>query len=118
MQALEISRRAVKAGFEWPDTGGVLDKVEEEFAELRAEVEENAPAERIEAELGDLLFTLVNVARKVGVDPETALRRQLVRFTRRFRHIEAGAAAQERPLESLSLEEMEAFWQEAKAQEK
>lgn len=118
MAALEVSKRAVKSGFEWPDTGGVLDKVEEEFRELRTEVEENGPPEKIAAELGDLLFTLVNVGRKLSIDPETALRAQLERFKRRFRHIEVGAAAAGRPLNSLTLKEMEVFWDEAKRAEK
>jgi len=117
-QALETSKRAVRVGFEWPDLGGVLDKVEEEFAELRAEIEANAPREKVVGELGDLLFTLVNVARRLDADPEEALRKQLAKFHRRFRHIEAGAEEQNRPIESLSLAEMEAFWQEAKAHEK
>lgn len=119
LRALEISKRAVKAGFEWPDTGGVLDKAEEEFAELRAEIEagDEVPKERIAAELGDLLFTLVNVARKLGVDPEEALRAQNERFTRRFQHIEARAKATNRDVSALTLPEMEGFWQEAKARE-
>jgi tetrapyrrole methylase family protein/MazG family protein len=117
MGAMEVSRRAVKAGFEWPDVAGVLDKVIEEFGELRAEIETNAPKEKVAAELGDLLFTLVNVGRRIGVDPEDALRGQMERFKRRFRHIEQRAAEQGRPLESLSLDEMEAFWREAKASE-
>jgi tetrapyrrole methylase family protein / MazG family protein len=117
MAAMEVSRRAVKAGFEWPDVGGVLDKVEEEFAELRAEVEADAPKEKVSAELGDLLFTLVNVGRRIGVEPEDALRGQMERFKRRFRHIERHAAEQGRPLESLTLNEMEDLWREAKGQE-
>jgi tetrapyrrole methylase family protein/MazG family protein len=117
MAALEVSRRAVKAGFEWPDTGGVLDKAEEEFAELRAEIEAGGGRERLEGELGDLLFTIVNVGRRLGIEPEDALRRQIERFQRRFRHIEERAVATGRALESLTLAEMEAFWQEAKAQE-
>lgn len=119
LKALETSRRAVKAGFEWPDTGGVLDKVEEEFAELRAEIEagRNLSKERIASELGDLLFTLVNVARKMEIDPEEALRAQIARFTRRFQHIEARAAETGRPLETLDLAAMEVFWQEAKQRE-
>ncbi len=117
MRALETSKRAVKAGFEWPDTAGVLDKVDEELAELRAEVAADAPKERLADELGDLLFTVVNVARRVGVDPEDALRRQLDKFSRRFRHIEARAAAQGTRVDVLSLDQMETFWREAKARE-
>jgi MazG family protein len=118
MAALETSKRAVKAGFEWPDTGGVLDKAEEEFAELRAEIEAGAETEKIAAELGDLLFTVVNVGRKLGIEAETALRAQMDRFKRRFRHIERRAAETGRALDALTLDEMEAFWQEAKTQER
>jgi tetrapyrrole methylase family protein/MazG family protein len=118
LAALEISKRAVKVGFEWPDVGGVLDKVEEEFTELRAEIERSdTPKERIAAELGDLLFTLVNVARRLQIDPEEALRGQIKRFTRRFGHIESRARENNKAVDALTLSEMEAFWQEAKAQE-
>jgi tetrapyrrole methylase family protein/MazG family protein len=116
--ALETSKRAVRVGFEWPEVGGVLDKVEEEFAELRAEIEAGAAADRVSSELGDLLFTLVNIGRKLGVDVEEALRAQVARFGRRFRYIEAGARASSRAVDALSLEEMEALWQEAKRHEK
>lgn len=118
-RALQISKKAVKAGFEWPDVGGVLDKAEEEFGELRAEIENgNAGQERIASELGDLLFTLVNVARRLDIDPERALSDQINRFSRRFRHIEAGAKARNVPVSDLTLPEMEDFWQEAKQIEK
>ena len=118
IRALEISKRAVKAGFEWPDTEAVLAKVDEELAELRAEIEQGAPTDKIEAELGDLLFTLVNVARRLKIDPEEALREQLRRFDRRFRHIEGRARERGVRLESLTLAEMEGFWQEAKRSER
>ncbi len=118
LAALEISRRAVKVGFEWPDVGGVLDKVEEEFTELRAEIERSdTPKERIASELGDLLFTLVNVARRLQIDPEEALRNQIKRFSRRFNYIERRARENNTAVDALTLPEMEAFWQEAKAQE-
>lgn len=117
MRALEVSRRVVKVGFEWPDIGGVLDKVEEEIAELRAEVRAGTSRDRIASELGDLLFTLVNFARHLGIDPEEALREQVTRFSRRFHYIEEGARDQSRPVESLSLEEMETFWARAKQEE-
>ncbi|GAB4465805.1 MAG: nucleoside triphosphate pyrophosphohydrolase [Armatimonadaceae bacterium] len=118
MMALETSKRAVKAGFEWSSVDGVLDKIEEELAELRQEIEAGASAERVASELGDVLFTLVNLGRKFEVDAETALRAQIARFHRRFRHIESRAAGENRALESLSLDEMEQFWQEAKQHEK
>jgi tetrapyrrole methylase family protein/MazG family protein len=118
LRSLEISKRAVKSGFEWPDTRGVLDKAEEEFAELRAEIEAGSATDaRVADELGDLLFTMVNVARRLGVDPEEALRGQNARFMGRFRHIESSAAEQGRDVSALSLAEMEALWQEAKGRE-
>ena len=115
-QALEVSRRVVKAGFEWPELSQVLGKVDEELAELRAELEIGT-SERIASELGDLLFTLVNVARKVGVDPEAALRSQLDRFGNRWRFIEAAARARSLPVDALSLAEQETLWAEAKRAE-
>jgi tetrapyrrole methylase family protein/MazG family protein len=117
-RALQVSRRAVKAGFEWPDTTAVLAKVDEELAELRAEIARNAPPNQVAGELGDLLFTLVNVARRLDLDPEEALRGQMKRFEYRFRHIEQRARERGVPLESLTLSEMEDFWQEAKQKEK
>lgn len=116
MRALEVSKRVVKVGFEWPDIGGVLDKVEEELKELRAEIEAGQ-TERAGAELGDLLFTLVNVARQLQIDPEDALRQMTLRFARRFGAIERFAAETGRPVSALTLAEMESVWQEAKREE-
>ena len=114
MRALEVSKRVVKVGFEWPGVAEVLDKVEEEIDELRAEITAGDTAHAAD-ELGDLLFTLVNVARQLNIDPEDALRRMTHRFAARFRHIESHAAATGRALSDLSLAEMEAAWQAAKA---
>jgi tetrapyrrole methylase family protein/MazG family protein len=114
MRALEVSKRVVKVGFEWPSVDQVLDKVEEELGELRQEIAVQ-DADRMADELGDLLFTLVNVARQLKIDPEDALRRMTGRFAGRFRHIEAYAQSSGRSLDSLPLEEMEALWQQAKA---
>lgn len=116
MRALEVSKRVVKVGFEWPSVDQVLDKVEEEIGELRAEVAAH-DAERMADELGDLLFTIVNVARQLKVDPEDALRRMTARFAERFRHIEDHAQASGQPIEDMSLAEMEAVWQEAKREQ-
>jgi len=116
MCALEVSKRVVKVGFEWPTVSEVLDKVEEEIAELRAEIAQGETA-RAGDELGDLLFTLVNVARHLRIDPEDALRRMTQRFAARFRRIEQRARDTGRPVSDLSLEEMEAVWQAAKGQE-
>lgn len=116
MRALEVSKRVVKVGFEWPSIDQVLDKVEEEIAELRQEVAVQ-DADRIADELGDLLFTLVNVARQLHIDPEDSLRRMTNRFSDRFRHIEAHAQATGRSVEEMTLGEMETIWQAAKREQ-
>ena len=116
MRALEVSRRVVKVGFEWPTVSEVLDKVEEEIAELRAEIAAGA-TDRAGDELGDLLFTLVNVARQLKIDPEEALRRMTQRFAARFRRIEDYAAQTNRAVSELTLPEMETIWQAAKQKE-
>ncbi len=114
MPALAVAQkyqaRAARVGFDWPAIEEVLDKVVEEVQEIRAA---ETPQE-VAAELGDLLFVLVNFCRWKGVDAEDALREANARFYRRFTHIEACAREQGRPLENLSLDEMEACWQEAK----
>lgn len=111
LRALTISKRAARWGFEWPDIESVWEKVREEEAELREAVE-SGQARRISAEMGDLLFTLVNVARWLKVDPEDALRMMLDRFTLRFQNMEAEAS---KPLDQLSADEWETLWQKAKS---
>ncbi len=108
-EAMEIGRRCAKVGFDWPDLDGVLDKVKEEVAELQAESE----PDRVEAEFGDVLFSLVQWARRKGVDPDRALRRQMDRFRCRFAHVEDDALARG-GWEGRTLDEMEAAWQAAK----
>ncbi len=108
MRAMEVSRRAARAGFEWPDEAGVWEKVREEEREFLEAEEPEAQAD----EFADLLFALVNVARWRKIDPEDALRRMVDRFSARFRAMEA---ASPRPLGSLSPEEWEALWARAKA---
>jgi MazG family protein len=110
LRAFEVSKRAVRAGFEWPDIEGVFEKLREEEAELR-EVLATGDAAHVEAELGDLLFTLVNVARWAKVEPEEALRKMVDRFTGRFMAMERMA---EKPLTELTLEEWDALWLRAK----
>ncbi len=112
-QALTISKRAVRVGFEWPTIEGVLDKLVEEAQEIIAATN---PAE-LEAEIGDLLFTVVNLARWRQVDPESALRATNARFTRRFKQVEMLAAAQGKFLPEMTLDEMDALWNEAKTNE-
>lgn len=116
MRALEVSKRVVKVGFEWPTVAEVLDKVDEELAELRAEIVSGDTA-RTADELGDLFFTLVNVARHLKVDPEDALRRMTLRFATRFRAVELSAEESGRTVSDLTLAEMEAAWQAAKGRE-
>ena len=117
MRSLKLQNRAVRAGFDWP---GIDDKIDEELGELRAEVTGGADddPDRIEDEMGDLLFTVVNLARRLNVDPETALRRCNAKFERRFRFMEDGLAAEGTPIQSVGLEQMERHWQRAKRAER
>jgi tetrapyrrole methylase family protein/MazG family protein len=110
IQAQEYQDRAARVGFDWPEIAGVLEKVLEEIRE----VQEASEPDHVAEELGDLFFALVNLARWKKVDAESALRGTNLKFKTRFAHIEAGAKAQGRNLSDLSLDEMEALWQEAK----
>jgi tetrapyrrole methylase family protein / MazG family protein len=109
--AEKISRRAVSAGFEWESVDDVWEKVHEEIAELQA-TEHGTP--EAEDELGDLLFTVVNVGRKMGIDPEQALRMTCAKFIRRFSEMERAAAEEGRDLADMGIEEQEALWRRAK----
>jgi MazG family protein len=113
LEAKKLGAEARKAGFDWPEWRGLLPKIAEETRELEAEAGSSDPARQpfIEAELGDLLFTVVNLGRHLGVDAEMALRGTNLRFRRRFRAMEAAAG---RPLEELKREELEALWEQAK----
>lgn len=112
VQAEQYQRRAARVGFDWPDIQGVLDKLDEELAEVHSAQDARERA----SEIGDLLFAVVNLARWNDVDPESALREANARFRKRFFHIEQAAKAQGRSISDLSTDEMEAFWQEAKHQ--
>lgn len=112
-RAQQISKRAARVGFEWDSIHGVLDKLREEETELRQAIE-SGETERIASELGDLLFTVVNIARHAQIDAEQCLRQMVDRFSARFQWMETEAARQNRPLESLSPDEWEALWQQAK----
>jgi ATP diphosphatase len=116
-RAQKLTARAARVGFDWPDAGAVLDKLDEEAAELRAELAGADPA-RLADEVGDLLFVLANLARKLELDPERCLREANMKFARRFGHIEAALAAQGRTPEEASLDEMEALWVAAKREER
>lgn len=117
-RALKLQKRTARVGFDWGAAGPILAKLREELDELEAELAGEAPALAAEAELGDLLFTVVNLARHLGLDPEAGLRATNAKFERRFRAIEAAAAAAGRDVAELGLEEMEALWQQAKAGER
>ncbi|HET7725842.1 MAG TPA: nucleoside triphosphate pyrophosphohydrolase [Candidatus Limnocylindrales bacterium] len=110
----EMQERAANLGYDWPSIDGVLDKVREELDELAGA---DSPAQRAE-ELGDLLFVLVNVGRKQGIETEAALRAANDKFRRRFAHVEQAAAARGVALRELSFEELDALWAEAKAAER
>ncbi len=109
-QAQEIQGRAARVGFDWPNIQGVVDKICEECAEFVNAEDEPSRA----SEIGDLLFALVNLARRCNIDAESVLRETNLRFRRRFAHIEQSARQQGRPITDLTLDEMEALWQAAK----
>jgi tetrapyrrole methylase family protein/MazG family protein len=111
--AWSIQRRAANVGFDWPDLDGVLDKIREELEELRLAA---SPEER-EAEFGDLLFTMVNVGRRMGFNAEDALRGATGRFGARFRLMEAALQAEGRRIDELPLEELDRYWESAKGAE-
>jgi tetrapyrrole methylase family protein/MazG family protein/ATP diphosphatase len=116
-RAAKLTRRAARVGFDWPSTAEVLDKLREETLELEAEIAAGE-LEKAREELGDLLFVCANLARKLEVEPEAALRGANAKFARRFAHIEARLSEQGRTPEDSSLEEMDGLWNEAKRRER
>jgi uncharacterized protein YabN with tetrapyrrole methylase and pyrophosphatase domain len=134
LEATKLSRKAASVGFDWPEISGVFEKLEEEISELKHDLAELPqpirPAggqagsrthpispelhARIEGEVGDLFFVLVNLARFLEVDPESALRRTTKKFRERFRGMEAQGHAQGKSLEDMNLDELEALWQSTK----
>ena len=139
MEAQKISSRAARVGFDWPNIEGLFDKLKEETRELQAEVAKIPPPgpvpvgrgiagakgetvspelhRRLEDELGDLFFVLVNVARYLSVDPESALRKTNRKFRRRFEYVEQQLKARGKKLDESSIDEMEELWQESKKKE-
>ena len=115
LRAAKISRRAARIGFDWPDADEVIDKIDEELDELQDEMDEDGDPAVLEEEMGDLLFAAANLARKLDIEPETALRRATAKFERRFRRVEA--LAKERGI-GPDLEVLEALWQEVKEEER
>ncbi len=116
VKAYRMQEKARGVGFDWENAGQVWEKVIEEMNELREEVNAG-DAEKMEKEFGDLLFSLVNYARFIGVNPEDALERTNKKFIKRFRFIEEQSGKNGRQLSELSLEQMDKFWEEAKSEE-
>lgn len=116
-RAVKLQKRAARVGFDWAEALPVVDKLREELDEVLEAMSENDPA-AIADEIGDLLFVVVNLARHLKVDPETALRGANGKFERRFRFIEQALREAGRPIEDCTLEELDALWGEAKRQEK
>jgi nucleoside triphosphate diphosphatase len=117
LRAYEISARAAAVGFDWARASDVLEKIDEEVSELRREVESGATGHlsRAEDEMGDLLFAIANLSRKLGIEPEAALRRANDKFTRRFEAVERAFATKGRAIADASLDEMETEWERVKA---
>lgn len=113
LKAHRIQSRAARVGFDWNKISDVMEKLDEELSEFREALEQKKQ-EAIEDELGDVLFVLVNISRFVGVNPEGALRKTISKFISRFRYIEMKAANADRKLSDMTLEEMDALWEEAK----
>jgi len=111
VKAYRMQEKTKQVGFEWENTEQVWAKVEEEIGELKENIQNKAPQPDIEEEFGDVLFSLVNYARFIGVDPETALERVNRKFKKRFEHIERNAP---KPLKDMTLAEMDILWEEAK----
>jgi len=115
VKAYRMQEKTKQVGFEWENAGQVWDKVEEEINEFREVSRNGTSRDKLEDEFGDILFSLVNYARFVGIDPETALEKVNLKFKRRFEFIESNSP---KPLKEMNLAEMDALWDEAKKLEK
>lgn len=113
--AHRVQDRAARVGFDWPGLEGVLEKLDEEISELKETLKEN-DRQRCESEFGDILFTVVNMSRFLGFDPEGTLRKATMRFSKRFRMMEKMIFERGQSLKELDLEEMDRFWELAKAE--
>ncbi len=116
-RAVKLQKRAAHVGFDWPDISQVLDKVEEELAEVREVLDQQQGEQRMRHEVGDLLLAVSNLARHANIDPETALREANQRFERRFSHVEAQCVEQGIATEAAGLDALEAMWLQAKLAE-
>lgn len=117
-RAEKLQKRAARGGFDWPEISQVLAKIEEELGELQAELAAGAGSDRLEDELGDVLFTVANLARHLKIDPEEALRRTNRKFELRFRSIEQALEKDGRSMPDTPLDELETLWQAAKGVER
>jgi MazG family protein len=118
-EAHQISSRAARVGFDWPDVEGIFEKLQEEVRELKeviASSGDETRRERLEDEIGDMLFVIVNIARYLKIDSESALKRANRKFKSRFRYMEGELARQGKTLEEMPLDEMEVLWQKAKSE--
>ena len=119
LRALKLQKRAARVGFDWPEIDQVFDKMKEEAEELAVELaSENKDQTRIQDEVGDLLFVAINLARKVGVDPETALQNCNLKFENRFNYVEEQVVLKYKNFNDVSLNTMEGYWQDAKAHDR
>lgn len=118
LRAQKLTRRAATVGFDWPEPGPVLDKLQEEIAEFRCAVDAGEAHERLEDEFGDMLFVLVNLGRHYKIDPQTALRRANAKFERRFRAMEAQAQDRGLLLKDLDLAAQDRLWDEVKRKQR
>jgi len=114
LKALRTGEKAAAVGFDWPDIKGAMDKMSEEWNEMHHELLHQSSTERITEELGDVLFSIVNVARHVKIDPEAALEQAIEKFRKRFTFIEKQLSKQNRRVNEAELDELEKLWEEAK----
>lgn len=114
IKSYRIQEKAAAVGFDWPEKNQVIDKVKEELEEFLSAVQQNTSDQHIEEEFGDVLFSLINLARFLKVNPDTALEKVNQKFTKRFNYIEEQLMAQNKTFEDVSLDEMERYWTEAK----
>jgi len=114
VKATRIQDKARGVGFDWDNRDQVWDKVNEELDELKAEIDSNAEKATVESEFGDVLFSMINYARFIGVDPETALERTNKKFIKRFQYLESESKKDGKDLSNMTLEEMDVYWNAAK----
>jgi len=117
LEAFQLTRKAARIGFDWPNVEGIFDKLHEESAELREVLHNKEPESRIEAELGDILFVAVNLSRFLNVDPEIALHKASAKFTRRFHQMEKIAREQGTTLSEIPRPQLESLWDQSKQRE-